>query len=456
MRFFSELLLPLRSLHRMFLLAAPLAVLLAIGAAAFFGLLTVEQETPEPSEATHVSQVPEIFKPTPAPPGFIEKHYQSATLPPLRPALADLPPLARKKPGVFGVIALPKSFDAFAVNNKGEVGGMSGKKAAIWVRGRMRVWENEAYLNPDNPHVSLAITDLSDASVLGGMHREIGEGAGGSVYYSEVSFWHRSKTKADTAGPLPNLSGGSLYGLNAQGQAVGVYSPNYTTESRDGGLPEGISFEYTNGFYWDGKVTRDLGRGAAFGINERNQVVGAQKGKIVLWQGSEKQELGKGIGYAINNRGDILANPSASADYLKADLFDPSKRSFAQLPQASLLHNNTQTRLGILPDCKSGFAKSLNDRNEIVGFCSPDVGDRQEFDGGDEDQDLEYARTFKRAFARRRAFLWRAGKLYDLNALLSKHSGWVLHDARSINNKGQIVGRGTFHGKKRSFLLTPR
>ena len=446
MRTLSALFLPLRSLRRVFFLAAPLAVLLAIGAAAFFGLLTVEQETPETSEASHISQVPEIPVATPPPPEVVKKEYQSATLPPLLPAPAQLPPLVTEKPERFRVAALPKNFDAFAINNKGEVGGMSGKNATIWMRGRMRAWESDA---PKNPRVSLAAVCLSDASVLGGMRRETMEGAGGTGVYTDVSLWNKTKSAADTVPTLPNLSSAFLYGLNARKQAVGVCEPGYMTEWRgDGRLPDGsAAFEYSNGFYWDGKVTRDLGRGAAFGINERNQVIGAQNGRIILWQGREKRDLGDGVGYAINNRGDILANPSANIKYSPSRVHEPDKRS---LPQATLLHNNTQTCLGVLPGYKGGLAKSLNDRNEIVGSCSPEVT------VGDVYNDVYNDEYYRDVVMQQHAFLWRAGTMYDLNALLPKHSGWVLHDARSINNKGQIVGRGTFHGKIRSFLLTPR
>lgn len=53
------------------------------------------------------------------------------------------------------------------------------------------------------------------------------------------------------------------------------------------------------------------------------------------------------------------------------------------------------------------------------------------------------------------AFLWNNGTMSDLNNLLSPNSGWVLNQALGINNKGQIVGGGTFHGQSRAFLLTP-
>ena len=45
----------------------------------------------------------------------------------------------------------------------------------------------------------------------------------------------------------------------------------------------------------------------------------------------------------------------------------------------------------------------------------------------------------------------------DLNSFLSLADlpQWVLTDARGINDLGQIVGTGLFHGKMRAYLLTP-
>ena len=41
----------------------------------------------------------------------------------------------------------------------------------------------------------------------------------------------------------------------------------------------------------------------------------------------------------------------------------------------------------------------------------------------------------------------------DLNDLLPGGSGWVLLQARDINNAGQIVGWGTLNGTFRAYLL---
>ncbi|MEY4916642.1 MAG: hypothetical protein RL616_555 [Verrucomicrobiota bacterium] len=43
----------------------------------------------------------------------------------------------------------------------------------------------------------------------------------------------------------------------------------------------------------------------------------------------------------------------------------------------------------------------------------------------------------------------------DLNELIPINSGWVLTEARGVNDAGQIVGSGLLNGQPRAFLLTP-
>jgi len=53
------------------------------------------------------------------------------------------------------------------------------------------------------------------------------------------------------------------------------------------------------------------------------------------------------------------------------------------------------------------------------------------------------------------AVLWVDEQIIDLNTVEGIPAGWVLAEARGINNAGQIVGRGVFGGSDRAFLLTP-
>ncbi|HEV2126074.1 MAG TPA: hypothetical protein VGW38_25235, partial [Chloroflexota bacterium] len=83
-------------------------------------------------------------------------------------------------------------------------------------------------------------------------------------------------------------------------------------------------------------------------------------------------------------------------------------------------------------DTLAGEAVAINSHGQIVGWY---VASDQE----------------------RRACLWRDGPAspeIDLNDLLPEESGWVLTEARDINNRGQIVGKGIHDGQIRAFLLT--
>jgi probable HAF family extracellular repeat protein len=92
--------------------------------------------------------------------------------------------------------------------------------------------------------------------------------------------------------------------------------------------------------------------------------------------------------------------------------------------------NGTVTDLGCLPGKGQSRVIDVNNGGDVVGYC---------FGAGKE-----------------RAFLWRKENLYDLNLLVPKRSGWALEIAWAINDRGQIVGHGTYRGKDCAFLLTPR
>jgi len=47
------------------------------------------------------------------------------------------------------------------------------------------------------------------------------------------------------------------------------------------------------------------------------------------------------------------------------------------------------------------------------------------------------------------------GQVVDLNTMIPANSGWQLTIAIAINDRGQIIGEGTFNNLPRSFLLTP-
>ncbi len=78
-------------------------------------------------------------------------------------------------------------------------------------------------------------------------------------------------------------------------------------------------------------------------------------------------------------------------------------------------------------------AFSINNRSQIVGMVTDVPGLHQEA----------------------HAVLWQGNDVRDLNTLIPANSGWVLEEARGINEAGQIVGRGMLGGQQHAFLLTP-
>ena len=45
--------------------------------------------------------------------------------------------------------------------------------------------------------------------------------------------------------------------------------------------------------------------------------------------------------------------------------------------------------------------------------------------------------------------------MIDLNKAITPHSGWILLVASRINDRGEILGRGFYHGYIHVFLLEP-
>lgn len=86
--------------------------------------------------------------------------------------------------------------------------------------------------------------------------------------------------------------------------------------------------------------------------------------------------------------------------------------------------------LAPLPGMDSSVAYAVNGTDQAVGISQTAAGIK-------------------------RATLWQNGKPTDLNTLLPPHSGWVLTEARAVNNHGQIAGQGLWNGRPCAFLLTP-
>ena len=215
--------------------------------------------------------------------------------------------------------------------------------------------------------------------------------------------------------------------------------------------------------------------GAALGVNSVGDVAGyyltegdhmSARNRVFYYRDFRVEDLGAfggedGVVVAVNDRGSLAGFFSAEphADYAehRSFLFTrgqlvPIGSLGGQLTTARDLNNRdemvgdgdtgdgehhaflfargTLRDLGALAGGQQSAAYAINERGDIVGFS----------EGPD---------------ASARAVLVTAGVMRDLNGLIPSGTGWVLTEARDINEAGRIVGTGWLNGEQRGFLLTP-
>jgi probable HAF family extracellular repeat protein len=203
--------------------------------------------------------------------------------------------------------------------------------------------------------------------------------------------------------------------VNERGQVAGYSYINSTPNPT--GVPTADPFLWTK----KGGII-DLGTlggtfGFPVGLNNRGQVIGQsnlagdQNVDAFLWDGKKLIDLSTiGVGgsfigghtNAINDAGWI-----AGAAAFPNHPFD-----------AAIWRNGVVTDLGVLPgDCASE-ALVLNFKGQVAGgsFSCDGIAEH--------------------------AFLWEDGKMYDLTALISRHSGSRMVEPNAINDRGEIATDG--------------
>lgn len=254
-------------------------------------------------------------------------------------------------------------------------------------------------------------------------------------------------------------------------------------------------------FLWDNGQKTYLGVEGVSDINDSGQIVFSGG----IWQnGVVTSEIHFQNTFEINNSGQFVGAGYPFGPYPRASLFENGsvidvntafeanwkggfQASYAsgindvgQVVGFSWYETSSQTHgflwdNGITTDLYNVLPLSINNKSQIVGAAKASNGNSQAFlyenglktdmgtlDGGNysiavEINDLGQAvGKSKIATGQDHAFLWdKIAGMIDLNTLTDSIDGWVLSSATDINEKGQIVGYGTFNGETHGFLLNP-
>ena len=336
----------------------------------------------------------------------------------------------------LGTLPGESSSGAAAINSRGDVGGDSQSGLSS-----PRPWSAFLYrggaMTP-LPQTSLGMTSASAINDSGQAAGFVGISS--SVNQAAVF----SAGRAHLLKTLPGYAGSFGTGINGRGQVIGAM---YVSMAQVASSPR-RAFLYSGGRVTALALLPGWPESQANGINAAGQVVGDDtRGFSAARAFLYDSTTGKMTALSAPPGMDSRARAINAAGDVIGEIEKPYADGFVALWQNGRIKN-----LGALPGTDLSIGTALNDRGQAVGnsFNGPETR-LSRF--------LSYLRRLRTpAWVRpqQTAWVYRDGKMSDLNALIPRDSGWALEAATGINDRGQIVGKGLHDGQERAFLLTPR
>ncbi len=290
-----------------------------------------------------------------------------------------------------------------------------------------------------------------------------------NAFVGDVSFLWKGPGDIELLPALPGATDTVAIGLNDQDQAVGESGA--------------AVFSDAHAVLWERGVVHDLGTlsgdisSDAYVINNQGVIAGDSYGptdlNAVVWDRSRRIHLLPDLpgwnwseATCINDLGQIagVGGPDANGDYA------------AVLWQEG---NAVPIYLAKPTGGASGEPVSINNRGQIVGAVSPDPGPNWlpalwqdgslielpvfdtdpyafAFQINNQGQIVGFSGQSLTDVTTAHPLLWENGTMIDLQTQIPADSGWLLEQAASINDRGQIAAFGWHDGEIHACLLTPR
>ncbi len=339
----------------------------------------------------------------------------------------------------------------YSISNAGEVVGVSQRMS-----GRIQAFSSDQELPSDQQSEASGANDFGQVVGSMSLPAEPVPGSSADVFSFFAALW--DSTGTTNLGAFDNRAS-KAYSINNEGRIVGT-----STWGNE---------DVLRGFLWESGQMKELeslpeAESQAFSINERGQVAGYDGMQATLWNGSRvlrRLEGPSGRAYDLNENGEAVG--SIDDGTVKAVFWNS---------------NGARTSL---PVSSSPFSEaySINNSNWVVGTYMPAetaskhaapalsgtpprwsqvyrpvlLGNETSRKQSSPPASATADETGSIASSNEamRAFLWQGGQLVDLNDFIDPESGWVLLEARGINNAAQITGIGLFNGQRRAFVLAP-